>query len=61
MSMPSNSLEGLASELRIDIDRRLLDGAEACGETDRATCVYAEIFLTGGVSSAVARPSADLP
>lgn len=29
MSLLSNSLEGLACQLQIDIDRRLLAGAEA--------------------------------
>jgi hypothetical protein len=39
MSMLSSSLEGLACQRHIDIDRRLLAG------TDRAMRVCAELFL----------------
>ncbi len=45
--MPSASLEGLARQPHVDIDRRLLAGieAEARGDADRAVRAYAELFL----------------
>ena len=45
--MLSASLEGLACQRHIDIDRRLLvrTDAKTRGETDRAMRVYAELFL----------------
>lgn len=56
--MLSASLEGLACQLHIDIDRQLLAGieAEARGDTDRAVRVYAELFLARRLHEPAADP-----